>query len=55
MTSINASTTALSSTSLLTANTSSRPKSPLDVAANLFGMSKSDLTTELKSGKRAQD
>src|SRR5579862_1681172 len=55
MTSINTSTAALTSSSLLGADSSSRPKGPLDVAANLFGMSKSDLTSELKSGKSLSD
>jgi lambda repressor-like predicted transcriptional regulator len=44
-----------STTAMFTTQSGSTSKSPLDVAAQLFGMSKVDLTSELKSGKSLDD
>lgn len=54
MTSINSSTNPLLAAAYQTSS-ETKAKSPLDVAANLLQISKSDLTTELKSGKSLSD
>ncbi|SHG65571.1 hypothetical protein SAMN05443575_2480 [Jatrophihabitans endophyticus] len=45
----------IASSTLAATTQQSRPKSAIDVAADLFGMSTTDLTSELKSGKSLTD